>query len=101
MLETELRRDSAVTCALGTELEEQRPTECGMHITADDYQFGHAEVVFGQAWRQSWHGESAARTCRQMRSKADSANRSNLHDSTAQCGPTVAQSSNLSRGLPQ
>ena len=33
--------------------------------------------------RPSWHGASAACTCRQMRSKADSANRSNLYDSTA------------------
>ena len=47
--------------------------------------------------RPSWHGASAACTCHQMRSKPDSANRSNLHDSLrTQHGPTVAQSSNLS-----
>ena len=33
--------------------------------------------------RQSWHGASAACTRRQMRRKADSANRWNLYDSTA------------------
>ena len=31
----------------------------------------------------SWHGPSAACTCRQTRSEADSANRSNLYDSNA------------------
>ena len=52
--------------------------------------------------RPSRHGASAACTCRQMRSKADSANRSNCTIPVrTPHGPIVVQSSNLSRGPPQ
>ena len=40
-----------------SELEEQRPTECVVHFmrgaTGEDDDFGHAEGVCGQAWRQT------------------------------------------------
>ena len=52
-----------------SEVEEQRPTECVVHVmcsaTADDHEFGQAEDACGQAWRQTIMA------------------RSNLYDSTA------------------
>ena len=46
-----------------SESEEQRPTECVVHIvsgaTADDREFGQKEDVCGPGDRPSWHGASA------------------------------------------
>ena len=92
LLETLLRRDSTVTYALRSKPgslswknNDQRNalcTSCAAQPPTITNSAKWKTSVGKPGDRPSWHGVSAARTCRQMRSKADSANRSNLYDPT-------------------
>ena len=78
--------------------------KCVVHImcgaTAGDHEFSQAEDACGQAWRQTHHGSArrqrapAARCAPRLTAQTDRACTIPLR---IQHGPTVAQSSNLSR----
>ena len=83
-----------------SELEDKRPTKCVVHITfvatADDNEFGPAEDVCGQAWRQT----IMARRVSSMHLPLDDLQgrqRKPVESARFHCAPSMAQ---LSPSLP-